>query len=176
VLKSRRQLHSLETDHGSHTLLVRDADQLRDATSAEVLDHARTLIAQQFRRGAAVLASPELTREYLRLEIAALRYQVFGVLLLDARRRLIRSEILFRGTIDGCSVHPREVARVVVESDAAAVVLFRNDPSGVGEVRDADHPLARGLAQALRLIDVRVLDYLIIAADTEYSYREAGRL
>jgi len=160
----------------AHTLLVRDADQLRDATPAEVLDHARTLIAQHFRRGATVLASPELTREYLRLEIAALRYQVFGILLLDARRRLIRYEILFRGTIDGCSVHPREVARVVVESDAAAVVLFRNDPSGVAEVRDADDPLARGLAQALRLIDVRVLDYLIIAADNEYSFREAGRL
>ena len=158
------------------TLFVRDGDQLRDATPAEVLDYARTLIAQHFRRGATVLASPELTREYLRLEIAALRYQVFGILLLDARRRLIRYEILFRGTIDGCSVHPREVARVVVESDAAAVVLFRNDPSGVAEVRDADDPLARGLAQALRLIDVRVLDYLIIAADNEYSFREAGRL
>jgi DNA repair protein RadC len=160
----------------AHTLLVRDADQLRDATPAEILDRARTLIAQRFCRGATVLASPELTLAYLRLEIAALRYQVFGVLLLDARRRLIRSEILFRGTIDACSVHPREVARVVVEADAAAVVLFRNDPSGVAEVREADGSLARGLAQALRLIDVRVLDYLIVAAEGEHSFAEAGRL
>jgi len=161
----------------THALLIRDADQLRDATPpAEVLDHARTLIAQRFRRGATVLASAELTRQYLHLEIAALRYQVFGALLLDARRRLIRSEILFRGTIDACCVHPREVARVVVESDAAAVVLFRNDPSGVAEVREANASLARGLAQALRLIDVRVLDYLIVAVDAEYSFADTGRL
>jgi DNA repair protein RadC len=160
----------------THTLLIRDGTELRDATSAEVLDHARTLIARHFRRGTTVLESPDLLRQYLHLEIAALRYQVFGVLLLDARRRLIRSEILFRGTIDACAVHPREIARLVVESDAAAVVLFRNDPSGAAEVRDADGPLAAGLAQTLRLIDVRVLDYLIIAADSDYSFREAGRL
>ncbi len=160
----------------THTLLIRDGTELRDATAGEVLDQARSVIARHFRRGTTVLNDPDLIRHYLHLEIAALRYQVFGVLLLDARRRLIRSEILFRGTIDGCSVHPREVARVVVESDAAAVVLFRNDPSGVAEVRDADGPLAQGLVQALRLIDVRVLDYLIIAADTDHSFREAGRL
>lgn len=160
----------------THTLLVRDGEQLREASAAEVLDHAASLMAQRLRPGAPVLGNPELTRQYLRLEIAALRYQVFGVLLLDARRRLIRSEVLFRGTIDACSVHPREVARVVVESNAAAVVLFRNDPSGVAEVREADGSLARGLAQALRLIDVRVLDYLIVGAGAEYSFAEAGRL
>ena len=82
----------------THTLLIRAGEQLRDGTAAEVLDQATSLIAARFRPGTRVLADPEATRQYLRLEIGGLAYQVFGVLLLDSGRRLIRSEILFRGT------------------------------------------------------------------------------
>ena len=115
----------------AHTLFVRDGDQLREASAQEVLDRAATVMAQHFRAGAPVLGSPERTRQYLRHQIGTLPYEVFGLLLLDTRHRLIRTEILFRGTIAGASVHPREVVRVVLESNAAAVILFHNHPSGV---------------------------------------------
>jgi DNA repair protein RadC len=160
----------------TQTLFIRDAGELREASAAEVLGRAASLLAERFRRGTPVLASPELTRAYLRHEIGALPYEVFGVLLLDPRRRLIRAEVLFRGTLDCCAVHPREVARVVVASDAAAVILFRNDPSDVAEPREADELIARRIRDALALIDVRVLDYLVIGGASEYSLAEAGRL
>jgi DNA repair protein RadC len=164
-------------DAMTHTLLIRDAEQqLREATATEVLDRAASLIAERFHRGTPVLADPQLTRQYLRVEIGALPYQVFGVLLLDSRRRLIRTEVLFRGTIDAVSVHPREIARVVVASDAAAVLLFRNARASIPEPTEADALVLRHVRQALALIDACAFDYLLIGTETEYSFAEAGQL
>lgn len=160
----------------THTLIIRDGEQLRDATPAGVLEQATSLIAQRFRPGTRVLADPALTRQYLRLEIGALPYQVFGIVLLDPRHRLIRSEVLFRGTIDTVSVHPREVARVVVDTDATALILFRNARSDYPEPSEADGLVVRRIRDALALIGVRVLDYLLIGTASEYSFAESGRL
>jgi DNA repair protein RadC len=96
--------------------------------------------------------------------------------LLDNRHRLIRTEMLFRGTIDGASVHPREVARVVLEANAAAVILFHNHPSGVADPSQADELITQRLRETLSLLDVRVLDHLIIGEGREYSFAEAGLL
>jgi DNA repair protein RadC len=160
----------------AHTLFIRDGEAFREASSQDVLDRAAALMAQRFRTGAPVLDSPDRTRQYLRHQIGALPYEVFGILLLDNRHRLIRSEILFRGTIDGASVHPREVVRVVLESNAAAIVAFHNHPSGQVSPSHADELVTRRLREALQLIDVRVLDHLIIGDNQEYSFAEAGLL
>jgi DNA repair protein RadC len=133
-------------------------------------------MAQRFRTGAPALDSPVRTRQYLRHQIGALPYEVFGLLLLDNRHRLIRAEVLFRGTIDGASVHPREVARVVLEPNAAAVIFYHNHPSGIAEPSHVDELITRRLSDALRLIDVRVLDHLIIGDGAAYSFAETGRL
>jgi hypothetical protein len=113
----------LENDDMTRKFLICDGEAVREASPDELLRGAAALISQRFRRGTPVLESPELTRQYLRHQIGALPYEVFGLLLLDTRHRLIRAETLFRGTIDGASVHPREVARVVLEANAAAVIL-----------------------------------------------------
>jgi DNA repair protein RadC len=160
----------------AHTLLIRDGDQLRAASTQEVLDRAAALMALRFRPGTPVLGDPERTRQYLRHQIGTLPYEVFGLLLLDTRHRLIRTQILFRGTIAGASVHPREVVREVLEANAAAVILFHNHPSGVAEPSPADELITRRLREALALIDVRVLDHLIIGDAREYSFAETGLL
>ena len=160
----------------AHTLYIRDGETFSEAQPQDIIDRAATLIAQRFRTGAPVLDSPDRTRQYLRHQIGALPYEVFGLLLLDNRHRLIRSEILFRGTIDGASVHPREVVRVVFETGAAAVIMYHNHPSGIAEPSQADELLTRRLREALQLIDVRVLDHLIIGDTKEYSFAETGRL
>jgi DNA repair protein RadC len=133
-------------------------------------------MAQRFRTGAPALDSPDRSRQYLRHQIGALPYEVLGILLLDNRHRLIRSEILFRGTIDRASVHPREVVRVAMEANAAAVILYHNHPSGIAEPSQADEVVTRRLREALQLIDVRVLDYLIIGDFQEFSFAESGLL
>ena len=121
-----------------------------------------------------VLTSPDATRDYLKLKLGRLPYEVFVCLLLDNRHRVLGYEELFRGTIDGASVHPREVVRLVMESNAAAVIFAHNHPSGVAEPSQADLRITERLRDALALIDVRVLDHLIVGEGRGTSLAERG--
>jgi len=157
------------------TLYVRDQSGFREAQPGDVLDRALSLLAQRYRAGSPVLTSPALTREYLRVHLGACEHEVFGVLHLDGRHRLIAVEDLFRGSIASASVHPREVVKSALAHNAAAVVLYHNHPSGLPEPSSADELITRRLCEALALVDVRVLDHLIVAADI-YSFAEHGLL
>lgn len=112
------------------------------------------------------LTDPATIRDYLRLTAAGLPHEVFMVLLLDAQNRLIDCVELFRGTLTQTSVYPREVVKLALERNAAAVVLAHNHPSGVAEPSAADETLTRSLKSALALVDVRVLDHFIVAGTT----------
>ena len=120
------------------------------------------------------LTSPDATRDYLKLRLYGLPYEVFACLFLDTRHRVIRYEELFKGTIDGASVHPREVVRRVIETGAGAVIFAHNHPSGVAEPSQADLRITQRLRDALMLIDVRVLDHLIVGDGTATSLAERG--
>jgi DNA repair protein RadC len=96
--------------------------------------------------------------------------------LLDARHRLIEYVELFRGTIDGASVHPREVVKQALARNAAAVILAHNHPSGVCEPSQADELVTRRLREALQLVDIRVLDHMIVADNGCLSFAERGLL
>jgi DNA repair protein RadC len=121
-----------------------------------------------------VLNSPEATRDFLKLKLYGLPYESFVCLFLDNRHRVIRVEELFKGTIDGASVHPREVVRKVMETNAAAVIFAHNHPSGVAEPSQADLRITQHLKDALALIEVRVLDHLIIGDGRGTSLAERG--
>jgi DNA repair protein RadC len=110
-----------------------------------------------------------------------LRYQShesFVVLLLDAQHRLLTTPVeLFRGTIDGASVFPREVVKLALEYGCAAVIFGHNHPSGVPEPSLADRQITRRLTDALALVDVRVLDHMIVGHESEdqiVSFAERG--
>jgi len=102
-------------------------------------------------------------------------YEVFACLFLDNRNRLIAFEELFRGTIDGASVHAREVVRKALHHNAAAVILSHNHPSGVAEPSDADQQITVRLKEALSLVDVRVLDHIVVGDET-VSMAERGMI
>jgi DNA repair protein RadC len=121
------------------------------------------------------LCSRTRTKDFLRLHLGDRDYEVFGVLHLDNRHRLIAIEDLFRGTIDEAAVYTREVVRSVIQHKSAAVILFHNHPSGVSAPSPADHGVTKRIRSALALIDVKVLDHLIVA-DPVYSFSEAGLL
>jgi DNA repair protein RadC len=159
----------------AQTLFVRDGDSYREASAQDVIQRASALIAQRFRAGAPVIDSPARTREFLQHQIGGLEHEVFGALMLDNRHRLIRCQILFRGTIDGASVYPREVVREVLNANAAALVLFHNHPSGISMPSQADEMVTRRLREALQLIEVRVLDHVIVG-ESIYSFAENGLL
>ena len=120
------------------------------------------------------LENPAATRQYLASRLRHLPHEVFACLFLDNRHRVIAFEELFQGTIDGASVHPREVLRQVLKHNAAAVIFAHNHPSGVTEPSRADIKLTRRLADALALIDVRVLDHVIVGEDDGVSLAERG--
>lgn len=139
-----------------------------------VLEMGRRHLFETVRRGDA-LSSPEDTRRFLTARLRDHVYEVFACLFLDTRHRILAFEELFRGTIDGASVHPREVVRRALQHNAAAVIFAHNHPSGVSEPSQADRSITRRLADALQLMDIRVLDHLVVG-DEVVSFAERGLL
>jgi DNA repair protein RadC len=160
----------------STDLYIYDADGVtRTASADEILDAARSILARRVRRGRA-LSSQRHTRDFLRLELASRDHEIFAILFLDNRHRVIEFVPLFRGTIDGASVYPREVVKEALARNAAAVILAHNHPSGVAEPSQADELITHRLRDALALIDVRVLDHLVVTGDDVVSFAERGLL
>ena len=158
------------------TLYVRDGDQFREADNHAVIERANNLIAQRYRAGSPVLNAPSRTREFLRIKLGALEHEVFSALLLDTRHRLIAYVEMFRGTIDGASVHPREVVKECLAHNCAAVIFAHCHPSGEPSPSQADELITRRLREALALVDIRVLDHLIVAGTQVSSFAELGLL
>jgi DNA repair protein RadC len=138
-----------------------------------VLEMARRHLSETLRRENA-LGDPDVTRRYLAARLRGYRYEVFAVLFLDNKHRVIEFEELFRGTIDGASVYPREVVKRALTFNAAAVILAHNHPSGVAEPSDADKQITLRLSKALDLLDIRVLDHFIVGDGRAFSFAEHG--
>ena len=142
----------------------------------ETVDKAIRCLEAAYNVRGITLTSPEECRNFLKLKLYGLPYEVFACLLLDNRHRLIRYEELFRGTIDGASVHPREVVRLAMTTNAAAVIFAHNHPSGVSEPSQSDLRITQRLKDALALIDVRVLDHHIVGDGEGSSLAERGMI
>lgn len=175
----------LLADFGSLKALL-DADQQRfcqahglgDAKYAQlqaVLEMAKRHFKEVLQRGSA-LTSPDITRAYLSAQLRGYSYEVFACLFLDNQHRVIQLDELFRGTIDGASVYPREVVKKALHHNAAAVIFAHNHPSGIAEPSSADKHITEKLKQALALFDIRVLDHFIIGDGPPYSFAEHGLL
>ena len=174
----------LLTRFGSlRNLLTADKDQVGKAglgpTRYVALQAALELARrhyQQLMTAGSALSNPRATREFLRMRLRDLQHEVFCCLYLDNRNRVIGFEELFRGTIDGASVHPREVVKQALARNAAAVILAHNHPSGVAEPSQADELITRRLKEALSLVDIRVLDHLVVGDGVCESFAERGLL
>ena len=160
----------------NHNLFIHGANGASEpATTEQILAAARRALAHRVRRGAS-LSSPQKVREYLTMRLGHLDHEVFGVILADQRHRVIEYIELFRGTIDGASVYPREVVKLVLDKGAAAAVAYHNHPSGVKDQSHADELITRKLAQALAAVEVKLLDHLILAGSSVLSLAEIGLL
>ena len=155
-------------------LMVRDSQgHYLPATADQILDAARQAIEQKMQRGAS-FTSPVAVKEYLRAKLAGFEHEVFAVLFMDTQHRLIEYAEMFRGTIDGASVYPRERVKEALRLNAAAVIVSHNHPSGNPEPSGADRALTQRLKEALGLVDVRVLDHVIVAGTDTTSFAERG--
>ncbi len=139
------------------------------------LEMARRHMAERLQRSNA-LTDPEATRRYLQLRLRDLPHEMFACIYLDSQHRVLHFEELFRGTLDGASVYPREVIKAALRHNAAALIFAHNHPSGVAEPSVADRKLTQRLREALSLVDIRVLDHLVIGDGEVVSLAERGWL
>jgi DNA repair protein RadC len=154
---------------------VAGVGEARYAQIAAVMELARRALAEEM-KARDCLASPCAVRGYLRLAMQDLGHECFYGVFLDAQNRVIAAEELFRGTLTQTSVYPREVVKRALARNAAAMIVAHNHPSGVAEPSIQDQALTRTLAEALALVDVKLLDHFIVVPGACLSFAERGLL
>ena len=142
-------------------------------TNEDILEKAADILLEKINHSD-VISDPADTRRFLKCKISTLEHEVFVGLFLDNRHRVIAYKELFRGTIDGASVYPREVIKEALSVNAAAMIVAHNHPSGVAEPSQADERITVRLKEALGYMDIRLLDHLIIGCDEIVSLAERG--
>lgn len=162
----------------SRPLTIRETGA--DDRAERILDAAKELLARALSeemQESEVLSSPDKVRDFLRLRLAERPHEVFMVLLMDVQHRLLADVELFRGTLTQTSVYPREVVKLALSHNAAAVIFAHNHPSGVPEPSQADIHLTNALRQALSLVDVRTIDHIVVGGNASpVSFAERGLL
>lgn len=164
------RLHKLKASDKTGTYLVDSP-----VTENDILQMAKQLASLRLCKGRA-LTSPKEVFSHLQALLADYEHEVFALLMLDSRHRVIAFEELFRGTLDGTSVYPREVVKLALEHNAAALILVHNHPSGDPEARMADRNLTTKLQDALNLVGVRTLDHNVVGDEGCVSLAELGYL
>lgn len=147
----------------------------RGWTEDDILTAAEQIASKRL-SGKTQIGDPATARRYVAARMRLLRHEVFSLLLLDNQHAVTGYRELFRGTIDGASVYPRDVVSTVLDHGAAAIILVHNHPSGIPEPSLADRQITRRLTEALALIDVCVLDHLIVGGAGCTSFAERGLL
>ncbi len=162
-----------DPDDRLRTVVLPRADRARVHALHEV--HARWMKARLARDGAP-LTSPAHTRRYIETRLRGYRNEVFACLFLTNRHQVIAWEELFFGTLDGATVHPRVIVHRALVHNAGAIVCAHNHPSGCAEVSSADRAITRRLAEALALVDVRLIDHFVVGDGECASFAELGLL
>lgn len=173
VLKHFESLRKLFSSSQQRFCAAPGLGPARYAELQAAAEIARRQLSETLRAGPA-LSSPRATRDFLSARLRDLEHEVFCCLYLDRRHRLIQFEELFRGTIDGASVHPREILKNALQKNSAAIIIAHNHPSGVAEPSQADELITLRVKEALALVDIRLLDHIIVGDGSCVSLAERG--
>ncbi len=173
LLNQHDSLRGLLERKPEDLMQLRGIGQARACALSAALELGTRFMAAGLQRGEA-LTDPLAAGRYFAQRLRGLQYEVFGALFLDTRHRAIAFEELFRGTVDGAEVHPREVVRRALFHNAAALVVGHNHPSGNGEPSTADRAITVRLKQALSLVEIRLLDHFIIGDGAPVSLAARG--
>ena len=157
-------------------LFVKERNGRYAPAPEEVILNAASEVYYRGLKRAGPLRSPDATKDFLSRRLAHRECEYFSVLFLDNRHRIIAFEEMFRGTINGSVVHSREVVKAALGYNAAAVMFAHNHPSGVAEPSADDRKVTKLLVEALKLVDVRVLDHFVVGAGEIVSFAARGLL
>ena len=122
------------------------------------------------------LRTPRDAAAYLLPSFGSKPVEQFGVVLLDAKHRVLRTSIIASGTLNSTVVEPRDVFREAIVGGATAVVVFHNHPSGDPSPSPDDVDLTRRLVAAGALMGIDVVDHVILGEVRYCSFKEMGRL
>ena len=143
----------------------------RRAQLLAILELSRRVLLQKMRKRD-LLNNPDSVKQFLQLQMGAYSQEVFAVVLMDAKYRLLGFQEMFKGTLNQTSVYPREVVKLALDQGAAAVIFAHNHPSGDVRPSAADSALTRTLQTALSMVDVKVLDHIIVGPGIHWSMAE----
>lgn len=160
-------MHEVRTeDHPDYEVGKTDAEN-------QIISDALNILESRIKEKGEFMENPNNVENFLRIQFSEMEHEAFSVIFLDNQHRMIAFEEMFRGTINGSSVHPREVVKAALKHNASAIILSHNHPSGIAIPSGADKSITKTLVSALELIDVRILDHIIIGVDS-FKFSEAG--
>ncbi|WP_313048287.1 RadC family protein [Atlantibacter subterraneus] len=141
----------------------------------DIINQARELLTARLYRNESLGSSRE-TESYLALQLGDREQEVFSVIYLDSQNRVIQYREMFHGTIASTAVYPREIARLALRLNAAAVICSHNHPSGYPEPSGTDRAITKRIQEAMELIDVRVVDHIVVGGGKTVSFADRGWL
>lgn len=144
-------------------------------TEQDIMDMAVKLVEQRFQPNQK-LGSPDETRSFLTIKLQGYEHEMFGAIFLDNQHSILSFDLMFRGTIDSATIHPREVVKQALQYNASAVIFVHNHPSGNADPSTADVKITKRLIDALALMDIRVLDHFVVGGAEVVSFAEKGLL
>ncbi|MGP5477596.1 RadC family protein [Pseudomonas helleri] len=144
------------------------------ASELEVIQRALAILDSHLKTKGKALQSPDAVRSYLRLQLEQEQCEVFAVLFLDTKHRVLQFVRMFNGTIDQASVYPREVVKAGLALNASAAIVCHNHPSGDSTPSQADRQLTLKLKEALGLVGINLLDHFVIGHGESASLVEMG--
>jgi DNA repair protein RadC len=140
----------------------------------QIVDAALGVIERRWANTGSVIGMPSDVSNYFKLRLGDSASEVFAVMFLDTKHRVIKFEVMFHGTIDGCAVYIREILRKSLLLNAAAVIIGHIHPSGSAEASQADRELTKRISEALAFVDIRLLDHIIVCSGTPFSFAQRG--
>lgn len=150
-----------------------------DSTSAReeedrVIEKALSILNSRMKKPGALMGSPDVAANYLRLLIGGLEHEVFHVLFMNNNHSVLASETMFTGTINESAVYVREIVKRALKHNAASLILAHNHPSGISSPSKSDIQITKRVKDAMELINVSVIDHIIVGDDNVSSFAQLG--
>jgi len=142
-----------------------------NVTSDDVIKMACSILESRLKRGCEIKDSG-VVKDYLMMKYAQHDVEVFGLIFLDSKKRVLSRVEVSTGTISAASVYPREVVKAAIKARAKFALLHHNHPSGMVEPSMADKRVTERLKRALSHIDVTIIDHIIAGKEGTYSFAE----
>ena len=123
-----------------------------------------------------ILTSSKEVFDYLYQSMRREKKEIFKVLFLNSKNKLVETEDLFKGSLTSSAVYPREIMKKAIEYDAAGLIFVHNHPSGDSNPSESDREITNDLVAAGNIMQIKVLDHIIIGDNRYFSFADEGLL